>query len=297
MAFVNLGLILLNGKNRWKNLLAATLVSLAYSYLILDYIMPLNGQENKLAQDYSVLGNSTSDAIKNMISSPFEYLKFLWMDSRPGYDRPSLYKREFWIYFLVSGGVLLIRRPALLLMLIPVFLQKMLNVRTQIWGINAHYAIETLPIISLGVILFLKPIKNMKWRIRPAQIVLFATILITAFTLTISAKGPKNEKGQFFTLAHYNCKFNKAEINHVIDAIPKNVSICATSNMLAQIAFRDHAFRFPYYKNAQYILHIKGANTYPLKENEFNEKINKLLNLGTWKLIENESVLILEKVD
>jgi uncharacterized membrane protein len=297
MAFVNIGLLLLNSKKQWKKLGVAALVSLVYSYIVIDHIMPINGGENKLALDYAVLGNSTSEAIKNIVSSPLEYLKYLWMDSRPGFERPSLYKREFWIYFLATGGILLLRKPALILMLIPVFLQKMLNVRTQIWGINDHYAIETLPIISLGIILFLKRFQDIEWKIKPAPIILFSTLLITVFTLTISAKGPKNEKGQFFTIAHYNSNFNRAEIRQALAQIPKEAKICATSNILAQVAYRDHAFRFPIHQNAEFILHIKGVNTYPLKPKEFEKKINTILETGSWQVIENKAVLILKKIE
>ncbi|MGB0429725.1 MAG: DUF2079 domain-containing protein, partial [Bacteroidia bacterium] len=281
----------------WKRLLMASAFSLGYSFVILDLVMPLNGQENKVALDYAVIGNSTSDAISNLLTNPFKYLKYLWMDSRPGFDRSSLYKREFWIYFLISGGILLFRKPALLLMLIPVFLQKMLNVRTQIWGINDHYAIETLPIISFGIILFFKRIKHVKWSPMAAYLVLFCSVLITSLTLSISAKGPKNEKGQFFTLAHYKCSFNRSDISSAINMIPKDASICATSNILARLSFRDKAFRFPYYENAQYILHIKGSNTYPLKDAEFEQKIESILDSGNWKAIENKAVLILQKVN
>ena len=69
-------------------------------------------------------------------------------------------KQELFLMVFVSGGIALLLRPVYLFMLIPIFAQKLLSNDYALWGINSHYSIEFVPILSIAIIDLLRKLKN-----------------------------------------------------------------------------------------------------------------------------------------
>ncbi|HEX2396429.1 MAG TPA: DUF2079 domain-containing protein, partial [Bacteroidales bacterium] len=90
---------------------------------------------------YSALGDNPAKAVLYILKHPGASLKMLFENHL---NDPNLkgIKLEFHTVFMLSGGLLLIRRPVYFLMFIPVIAQKMYNDSFVRWGILGFYSIE-----------------------------------------------------------------------------------------------------------------------------------------------------------
>src|SRR5690606_16033583 len=154
LAFVWSGYGLLNQTNR-KNyiikFLVPSIIYFLYSYVVIKQIMPSLSTGNNVQLDrYSHWGNSTSEIFSNFKNNPILLLELFFNLNE---NKTSIVwgpKAETWILFLISGGIVLFRKPIFIWMLVPIFAQKFLSSHLLIQGISYQYSIEFVPILLLG---------------------------------------------------------------------------------------------------------------------------------------------------
>lgn len=297
MVFVCFGFAVVFFKEaRKRNLLVGMgLFSAVYFVLVLEVIMPSLSDSGSYGHfHYDVLGEGMVDALINLISRPFYYFQYLYKSQHD--QSISAVKLEFWVFFIVSGGLLLVRKPVFLLMLIPIFFQKMYSSRGQCWGINDQYAIELVPIATIGILYVASTIRNERFKRLLMLSVIIGSVIITHLSLTDSIKGPENYNGQFFVKEHYASRSDRSVVMEGLALVPPDAPVVGTSQLMSQLAYRDYAYRLPQTEYADYFVQDKLCSTYPLKRHAMDELVQQLKDSGEWEILaDNKYMLVLRR--
>jgi uncharacterized membrane protein len=297
--FISLSLILLYKEKKAKMAAAAFgLFSIFYFILLFKWIIP--GFERPglpyWGFAYSALGNSPGEAILQVITHPWETLKLFYINPTgdPAYDG---IKREFYVVFLLSGGILLFLRPVYLLWFIPLIAQKMLNDSYVRWGIIGFYSIEVISVISIAVFMSAAWIK---WK--GVKYILFCILCISTFRITKLKMqervskwyDPAKENLTVSTFYH-----SQNDVRKIMQEIHKNVpddaNVAAMQDIVPHLAFRRNISIFPYVRNADYIIFIMNGNKYPLRETTFEPEKAKYVGNPDWIVIEDDFPLLILK--
>lgn len=297
MGFVTLGAAFIFRKeNIFKTLLTLSLFSFLYFFIITSIVMPALSETNTFYQfKYSILGKNYKEAFQTIFSEPGKIFHALFYNTS-GDPMGDYVKSECWLFFLFSGGVLLVFRPVWLFMLIPIFLQKFLHNQVSMWGVNDQYVIEFAPIVTLGVMDFISGVSKTGLR----KIVLLLSILGTLGTTIrlmdrTSALVPKS-KVRLYQSAHWKSDINRKSANEAFALIPKNEIISVHSNLYPHLAWRNECYTFPEVKDAAYILFLKGGNPYPINENRYKYLTDSFSRCESWKIIfASDSIYVLRK--
>lgn len=298
--FIVLGLMIKNRKRfrseYIKIEIPALILCVCYGIAVNGFIMPwLQGVENNLQLSrYTHLGDSFGDVILTFIKRPWYTISLLWVNilDAPLYDG---IKSELHFMVLVSGGIALLARPAYLIMLLPIYAQKLLSNNYGMWGINGHYSIEFVPILSLALIDSVTYVKKYP---------LLIVAVVTASTLYFNYKTMEHRQSkyynannvQFYRSSFYDPHINIHEIYKGLKLIDPNAPLSVNSYLAPHLAFRDKIYQFPIIKDAEYIVLITGDRSkYPLNEEGFQSTINKLTSSGMfYEFFKTEDFLILK---
>jgi uncharacterized membrane protein len=272
--------------------------SLVYFILIEGKIMPYlsHGVQLNHLDRYSILGNSIHEIIINILAQQ-SYIFSLLFES-PLKDSITFgIKSELHFMILVSGGFALLYRPYYLIMLLPIYAQKLFSNSFGYWGINVQYSIEFVPIISLCLSDFLIRFKSLKNCHLIAIIITFITIFFTIKTIEErTSKWYDKTNSAFYSPIHYKTPFNIRELNKILKTIPENAVISASSSVAPHVAFRDKIYHFPTVKDATYIVLLFDGNTYPLNKHDFDSELNKYKeNINFEIKYNNNNLLILKR--
>ncbi|MBI1183616.1 DUF2079 domain-containing protein [bacterium] len=282
-------------KNQRLQLALMSLGSAVYFIVVLQWAMPALTHNGRYAHfDYPILGKSIAEAVKNLIIHP-ENLKYLLMDQRTGGVEMSVSKLELWMYLALSGGVLLLLRPVYLLMLLPLFFQKLFNSREHIRGIGFQYAIEFGPSIAVALVFVIQSAFNDAMKPRVAFVLAAASCIMGFTSLDNSHKGATNVQGRFYRKEHYISKEDVAAMKDVLEMIPPNERVVASSRLLAQLAYRNYAYRWPYIEFANYVVHCNAHSVYPQKPDDYQVFIEDLKNNGGWEVLVDDGFMVLLK--
>jgi len=310
LGFIMVGLILKRimnqkGKVQIENMLKFEIplmvISFLYFCLIVSVVMPYisHGQCTSQIARYGLLGDSLAEIISSMFRNP-KYIFTLLFES-PLKD-PTTFgiKSELHFMVLVSGGFALLYRPYYLVMLMPIYAQKLLTNDFVFWGINIQYSIEFVPILTLCFTDFLQKFKSTKLVYGIAIIVTLLTIFYT-FRIIEQRKSLWYEKTNtaFYSKIHYTSPLNIKEINKALNTIPDKAIISVNAAIAPHLAFRDKIYHFPVIKNSEYIILLTAkGNTYPLDEQQFAAKINEYSTNGNYVIqYQKNNLLILKKKD
>ncbi len=296
MIFIALGLMVNDYKSSHlvKRALLFTFFAAVYFVVAIKFIIPILSGDNRgyLHFNYNAIGNNISDAIINIITKP-KYVFSLLFEN--GVSDQSLFgiKSELHYVVLLSGGIFLILRPQYLIMLIPIYAQKLLNDDFAKWGINYQYSIEFVPILALASFSYInQAFKN--YKTVASVILLFITMLITAITLDSRvSKWFDPEQYRFYQKQHYVSDVNVNEINKALAIIPSSASVSASSRLVPHLSFRDYIYQFPVVENAEYIVILDTDKVYPLSAEELQKQIKELKDSKAWELIYNQYKLLI----
>jgi hypothetical protein len=165
------------------------------------------------------------------------------------------------------------------------------------WGINYHYSIEFVPILSLAVFALCNSFEKQKW----VYIIAVLAVLSSVF-FSVNALLHRRSlwysyvKHQFFSADHYKSDYNVNEVYKAIAKIPENASLSATSRLCPHLAFRDTLYHFPFVRNAEYIALLKKEDSYPLSEEEFQRYIHEFKTGTIYSVfVETEDVLVFKR--
>jgi len=299
MVFVTLGLALIYRKDRKSALilLGFSFASFCYFLLVLKVIMPLLSVEGDyLHFAYESLGESMSEAFIHLLTHPIDSLEIFFSNHLPN-PRFDGVKLESHILLLISGVAILIRKPAYLLMLAPIYFQKFFHDQPMTWSPGAQYSIEFAPILAIGVFETVRSIKNEKFQ---KYALIGTAVLSLACTLRITDQPfdhVEESNVQFYKKRHFSRDYNTDAVWKAIDLIPGDKAVCAQNPYLPHLALRSDIFMFPYIKSAEYILISSKEYPYPLQTEELFIEIEKLKVDSKWKIVfEEDGVYLFERV-
>lgn len=305
MVFILAGLIvrdLVSGNHKtdpkvFRLQISLLAISTAYFLTVSMIIIPYFNQQTDFFFRYSGLGDNFPEIVTSVISNPLSAIKlFVGGSSEPGI--PPGIKLEFHLMVLLSGGIFLLYRPYYLIMLIPLYAQKMLSSDPVLWGINMQYSIEFMPILALSVA---DSVCSSKFSKKHALIML-SIILILSYGATIKTMIKRNSiwynkaNTVFWQKPHYESDIDIRQTREVLKMIPDKVPVSASSPLAPHLYRREKLYHFPVVKDADYIMILKGkGGIYPMDPARLVMAIDSLKNKSAFSTIKESDHLILLK--
>ena len=166
-------------------------------------------------------------------------------------------KEEFYFCALTSGMLLTLLKPNYLLMLVPLFAQKMLSSRYGFWGFAGQYSVEFVPVLVISSFLVILRLKQRPWRYAISGILLCSVLLTTFYTVNDPKEPIHPELLRLYSKEHYHQEdFDIDYARHLIETVPKDGYICAASMFVPRLALREHIEDFEWNINteAEYVL-------------------------------------------
>jgi len=302
MSFICFGLIVMYYKD-WKKLkylIPGAIISGLFFILLIKLIIPsISSPGNGYIHfDFSALGKDMYDVIISIIKYPKHAFSLLF-ENHLGDPLYNGIKTELFFVVILSGGFALLFKPQYLIMLFPVFLQKLYNDDFAKWGINYHYSIELVPIITIALFLWIAD-KSYKWKNLLAAFFILITMYTTKSVLDNRKSlwySPVSE--QFYSRQHYSRNFDVKEVYSALNHIPENAKLSAQNSLVPHVCFRDEIYHYPFIGNAEYIaLLTADENIYPFQtKEEYNKNIENLKQSGNWIIyFQNTTTLILKRI-
>ncbi|HXB39523.1 MAG TPA: DUF2079 domain-containing protein [Bacteroidia bacterium] len=263
-----------------KTALGLSIASLFFFIAIIFYVMPFFSPQKAYSHiEFHVLGNNFKEIILNILQHPVRAFSLLFQNHLPDASLNYI-KTETWIFWLISGGFLLISRPVFLWMVLPVMLQKMYHDDPAKWSVAQQYNIEFAPLLAWCLI---ETIKN---KTNKTQTVLSAITLGCCVAVTIrlcdnTVGFVDKTRIRFYQADHYKSDFNKEDLNDVLRAIPKDVIVSAQSMFVPHLIDKKAVYQYPIVKNAGYILLSNDIHAYPLTPKTIQKQIDSLLSSKT----------------
>ncbi len=300
MIFVLVALMWDYRKNRkamiWLG--GATLGCIAYLSVVTLLIMPALGSNTQVLWRYDYMGKGFGDMVKWMVGHPGTVLQNFFTNFTGDADFDGL-KLEFAICLLTSGGLLALLKPNYLFMLLPPLGMKMLaNDPQAFWGIAYQYNIEICMVIAIAAGLALNRLKEG----RALKVVAAATLLLTATTMVYTVSHPntfiRKHQLRVYDPNHWRQnEFDKKAANRMIDQIPDNASVCATTLFIPHLAMRDSVYIFPngLNYNPEYLLMMDNYGGY-YKTEDYDEAAwasEIIHDTARYKILDQDSNLFL----
>lgn len=295
-SFICAGLVLLNYKNKDKRNLAAFLAILSCIYFIVavKLVIPSLANANRVYRhfNYAALGSNFTEAFTTIFTKPVYTFKLLFKNHLNNADTYGI-KKELHYMVLLSGGFVLLLRPQYLVMLIPIYAQKLFNDDFSIWGLNSQYSIEFVPILSIALFNWIGSLKTDK------KIPLAILFCAMTFVATISSLDHRlslwynADNSRFYSPSHYKTDYDVTKINEALKLIPDSAKVSASSQIVPHLSFRNYIYQYPDGSDSDYIVLLMTDNTYPLTKDELTKKIDEQKNSGKYELIYDENLLMI----
>lgn len=298
LVFICIGLSIEFRKDHYLRnyLIIASVFSGIYFVLITTVVMPAFSNAGSYPHfQYSYLGKNYSEAIMHLINHPIESIKVLFINhnNTPG---GNSVKTELHLLLLFSGLPLLLKKPQYLLMLVPIYFQKLFHDNYTMWSISAQYCIEFAPILSIGIFMVIAEFKRKLFTIGLSIIVLFFTLASTKKIMNDTIFPTDEPRIRFYERMHYQKDYDVINVHRQLSIIPEDAIVSAQSAFVPHLSLRENIYQFPIIKNADYIIYTRKESSYPLTPEEFNSKINDLEQSKDWEILYNGSITILRKV-
>lgn len=285
-----------------RNILSVLSVCAAiYFVLIVKVVIPLFQTEDAgyiYNSMYKVLGNSPREMLTTLLTKP-GYVFNLLFENHISDQFYTGIKSELHFSVLCSGGIFLLYRPQFLVMLIPIYLQKLLNSDAARWGINYHYSIEFVPVITACTAVFISDL-NVKSYFKFLLAIVMA--MVTGFYTYTKLKSRVSiwyapENAQFYDLSRLTMLSEAKGIHHDLSTLVNDQmdSISVQNALAPHLANRNYIVLFPNTKKAKYIVVAPKTNPYPLKEDYWN-CVDSLLKSSYWQLTDStQNILVFRK--
>jgi uncharacterized membrane protein len=272
------------------------LLSVIYFLLIINVIIPKLSNSNQYNLfSYSILGKTPFEAIKDLMMHPFDNLKVLFTNHNNSINGDNV-KIEMLILVLISGVYLLFLKPRYLIMLIPIFFQKLYHDNYHVWGIGGQYSIEFAPILAIGVFSVIGELKERKYVNILSAIVILGVLLSTVRVMDNTVFYTQKSRIRVYQASHYKRNYDVRNINDQLHKIPGDAPVSAQSPFIPHLSLRDKIYQFPIVKDAEYIVLSEKEGKYPLDEESFNIEIMRLMASDEWETwYKSEDLVILRK--
>ncbi|GAB4202865.1 MAG: hypothetical protein Fur0023_09220 [Bacteroidia bacterium] len=276
---------------------ALFIFSLAYFLIITKFVMPHLSNEGKFYQfKYSVLGHNYTSAIHYLLTHPVEALKLLFINHTNN-SKADFVKAELHIFLLISGLWALFFKPHYLVMIIPVYFQKLYHDNYLIWSIDAQYSVEFAPILTIGAGEFFLSLKNKKNAVRFAVVLCILNLICTIRLMDRTIVFTNKSRIRFYQSSHYTRTFNIQNVYAAIQTIPETSIVSAQTSILPHLALRDKIYCFPIIKDAEYIVLNTKDDTYPLDTTAYKQQVNLIFSDTLhWKIsFQKQSVIVFKR--
>ena len=246
-------------------LAGSAVFALAYFVIINMVVMPRLGTSGGGFRRYAYLGDNYWDVAKTLVTHPKLTIKLLFTstigleefsDIQKGMHylvatsianpKYSGIKEEFYYCALATGLVFTILKPNYLFMLVPLIGQKMLSYETNFWGVIFHYSVEFMPVIVISSFLVITKLKSQTLRLALAFALLISTICTTFYTIGVPKSPVMLDQICVYQGRHYvQKKFDVHYARELMDLIPDDASVCASSPFVPHLALRRdiHSFK------------------------------------------------------
>ncbi|GIV28271.1 MAG: hypothetical protein KatS3mg027_2085 [Bacteroidia bacterium] len=287
MCFVLMGLMweYKNNTKALKHLSLMFLFSMGYFILVTKYVMPYFSNDGKFLQfHYSILGNNFSSAIKTVLTHPIDILKVLFIN-HINEPRGEFVKLETHIFVLLSGLWALFFKPHYILMLLPIYFQKMFHDDYQKWSIDAHYSIEFAPILIIGAGEWIMQLKQKKLQFYFAVILVILNLSCTIRLMDRTIMFTNKSRYRIYQISHYQRDFDIKNVYKALEIIPENSIVSAQTSILPHLALRDKIYTFPIIKDAEYVIVNMNDDAFPLDSINLKIKVNEIMSDSNWQKI------------
>lgn len=297
MVFVCTGLMITYFKNTQKRYLlgCAALLSLVYFFTIVKFVMPMLSVDGAYPHfHYSSLGDNFSEAFVFLFKHPLDSIQMMFTNH---IDHPygDYVKLETHLFLLLSGLPLLIFKPQYLLMLVPIYFQKMYHDNYMMWSMGGQYSIEFAPILAIGIFSVVSDFKNKKTKLILSIVLLVLVIGITIRSMDNTVVFTNKSAVRFYQASHYERAFDVGKLHDQLGMIPDNAIVSAQSPFLPHLALRDKVYLFPTVKDAEYLIFSLNESSYPITPEELEYVYNHYKNHPDWELIYDDWVMIFKR--
>ena len=268
-------------------------VSILYFILLFKIFIPAIETEEKQFTlfNYSALGSNPGEALKFIIQNPMESIKLFFINhlDNPAFNRV---KAEFYIVYLISGGIILLLRPQFFIWFILIVAQKVLNDSYIRWGISTYYSIEVVTMLPLSVFWTLTSLKSKKLQNILSFIICIATLSMTIYKLDRKnveipwTLNPSKEK--IYYKGFWKASFDIKKVNKLLRQIPANAKVSASDHLLSHLAQRQHIYLFPSVRDAEYIVFSVFDDYFMISHEENEKNRNMYLYDSGWKIVAQE---------
>jgi len=251
LCFVLVALLIEHRKDKpLRHFLIWTLaLSTIYFIVVSIFVMPsLNDGGSQGFWRYDYMGATAGEVAKWIITHPLQAVKNIFIDFTSAGDK-GIFKQEFFICMLLSGGILCLLKPNYLIMLILPITMKMLSRDADaFWGITYHYNVELCMVCCVAAVEVLcrKKTTTIGFMHTIGIIVLLLTIGTTLYTIGHPHTSIRKQNVNIFKSEHYRQPdFNAEAARRMIKEIPSDASVCAVTMFTPHLAARDSVYIYP----------------------------------------------------
>lgn len=298
--FVCLGLALHYYKEKEiRNFLGIlTIISAIYFVCIVKVFIPMfhaPGVGYLYDGMYQSLGSTPQQILENLVNKPGYLFSVLFENYGDPYYNGI--KSELHFSVLISGGIFLLYRPQFLVMLIPIYLQKLFNSDPARWGINYHYSIEFVPVLTIATAVFFHDLKQEGIKKYVPYFIAVITLWYTISKMDRRVSTWYDKIGtRFYSKEHYQTAYDPAVLARSLKNLPvhETDAVSAQSALVPRLADRDSIYMYPNVAHARYIVLAPKTNVFPLNDS-FNYSLDTLSKSLHWELVENKDEILLYK--
>jgi len=278
-----------------KVAISLSLTSLLFFVWIIFYAMPFFSMNKQYAHfEFHVLGNSFKEVVLTMVQHPVKAFSLLFQNHLPD-PKLNFIKAETWVFWLLSGGFLMLYRPVFLWMIIPLMMQKMYHDDSAKWSVAQQYNIE---FAALTTWCLIEIVKNKKLK---TQIILSTVVAVLCVSITIrlcdrTIAFVDKTRIRFYQADHYESDFNKAEIKVLLNDIPKDAIVSAQNMFVPHLIDKKAVYLYPIVKNAEYILVSNDIHSFPLTPQILVKQIDSLRSSKNWATVHVKNGVFLFKM-
>jgi uncharacterized membrane protein len=272
-------------------------VSLIYFGLVISLVIPSFSSQGQYGGFlYSSLGDNAFGAIQTIIAHPLDSLEMLFTNHNNS-PNGDYVKTELHLILLASGLPLLLKKPQYLLMLVPIYFQKLFHDNPLMWGIANQYNIEFAPIMAIGIFKAITEFKHRKLRRIMPFLVLVLVLASTVRTMDKTVIFTDKSRIRVYKKSHYQRNYDVKRAHELLLKIPADAKVSAQSPFVPHLSLRDAIYQFPIISNAEYIVYSRKESSYPMIEEEFILKISALEQSQDWEVLYNDAVTILKRTN
>lgn len=297
LVFIALGGIVHYWKNKRTVLfLSGLMIFAAITFVVItSFVMPaISNNDVFINFFYGMLGDTPKEAVVHLLSHPVEAITNLFVNHKADaiYD---YVKTEMHLFVILSGLPFLLRYPGFIIMLIPIYGQKLYHDHPIMWSVGLQYNIEFAPILAIGVFLAIEKIQQKTFRRVAVALVLISTLGVTIRSMDRTIINTNKENLRIYSSDHYSRHYNIQFVREAMKLIPSNAVVSAQSNFVPHLALRDKIYSYPLVNDAEYLLLTSHESCWPLTDSLFRVQLQGYIHSDEWKVLRSDDEVYLFK--